>query len=52
LLQATDLAAASIPRGPRWGELLVAAETAQLDGELRTREDALRWLGERAAEGR
>ncbi len=44
LLAAEDLAAAAIPRGPRWGELLREAEDAQLDGELRTREDALAWL--------
>ena len=52
LLAGPDLAAAGVPRGPRWGELLLAAETAQLDGELGTREDALRWLRERAADGR
>ncbi|MBM3992433.1 MAG: CCA tRNA nucleotidyltransferase [Planctomycetes bacterium] len=52
LLTGADLAAAGVPRGPRWGELLLAAETAQLDGELRTRDDALRWLRERAVEGR
>ncbi|MBM3988885.1 MAG: CCA tRNA nucleotidyltransferase [Planctomycetes bacterium] len=52
LLAGPDLAAAGIPRGPRWGELLLAAETAQLDGELGTREDALRWLRERAADAR
>lgn len=52
LLAGPDLAAAGIPRGPRWGELLFAAETAQLDGELGTREDALRWLRERADGGR
>ncbi|MSR61871.1 MAG: CCA tRNA nucleotidyltransferase [Planctomycetes bacterium] len=44
LVTSRELASSGIPRGPRWAQLLRAAEDAQLDGELRTREDALAWL--------
>lgn len=44
LLASADLAAAGVPRGPRWGELLLEAEERQLEGELRTRAEALSWL--------
>ncbi len=44
LLDSTDLAAAGIPKGPRWKELLAAAERAQLDLRLRSRHEALEWL--------
>lgn len=44
LLSSADFAEAGIPRGPRWGELLLAAETAQLELEFTTREAALDWL--------
>ncbi len=44
LLTSSDLDAASLPRGPRWGELLEEAERLQLEGELRSREAALAWL--------
>lgn len=50
LLASADLAAASVPRGPRWGSLLREAETRQLEGELRTRDEALAWLAARAAQ--
>lgn len=49
LLTSSDFAAAGIPRGPRWGELLQAAETAQLELELTTREAALDWLRARSS---
>ncbi|MEQ1894117.1 MAG: hypothetical protein ABL998_16370 [Planctomycetota bacterium] len=39
-----ELAAAGVPRGPRYGELLRAAEDAQLAGEVRTRAEAEAWL--------
>lgn len=44
LLDSTDLAAAGVPKGPRWKELLAAAERAQLDLQLRDRPAALEWL--------
>jgi tRNA nucleotidyltransferase (CCA-adding enzyme) len=44
LLTSADLAAAGVPRGPRFGEILASLETRQLAGELRTREAALAWL--------
>ena len=44
LLLSTDLAAAGVPRGPRWGTLLLELETQQLNLTLRTREEALAWL--------
>lgn len=49
LLTGADFAAVGIPRGPRWGELLRAAETAQLELELTTREAALDWLRARSS---
>jgi tRNA nucleotidyltransferase (CCA-adding enzyme) len=44
LITPEDLAAAGIPRGPRWGELLREIETLQLDRTLCTRDEALGWL--------
>ena len=44
LVTSAELARSGVPRGPRWGELLRAAEDAQLDGELRTLEQAAAWL--------
>ena len=44
LIASEDLARLEIPRGKRWGELLREAEDLQLEGRLRTREDALSWL--------
>jgi tRNA nucleotidyltransferase/poly(A) polymerase len=46
LLTSVDLAATRIPRGPRWGELLRAAEDAQLDGRIVDRASAEAWLRE------
>ena len=43
-LVSQDLAAAGIPKGPRWSELLKAAETAQLDLEIQTHAQAQAWL--------
>jgi len=48
LLTSEDLDASGIERGPRWGQLLEEAETLQLDLVLTDREQALRWLRERA----
>ncbi len=44
LLTSSDLAAALVPRGPLWGELLREAETLQLEGALDSRAGALHWL--------
>jgi tRNA nucleotidyltransferase/poly(A) polymerase len=49
LITPEDLAAAGIPRGPRWGELLREAETRQLDRELCSRDEALAWISACAA---
>lgn len=43
-LRSKDLEAAGLPKGPRWGVLLAAAENAQLDGEIKSHVDALAWL--------
>jgi tRNA nucleotidyltransferase/poly(A) polymerase len=43
-LRAQDLERAGLPKGPRWGELLEAAETAQLDGRIASASEALAWL--------
>ena len=43
-LVSQDLAAAGIPKGPRWSELLKAAETAQLDLEIQSHAQAQAWL--------
>ncbi len=48
LLVSADLAAAGVQRGPRWSELLEAAEDLQLDGELDSRDAALAWLAAQA----
>lgn len=49
LLTPKDLGGVELPRGPLWGQTLKAAYTAQLEGTLSTREQALAWLVERAA---
>jgi tRNA nucleotidyltransferase/poly(A) polymerase len=48
LLTSADLFEAGVERGPRWGELLLEAETLQLDGELADRAAALAWLAAQA----
>jgi poly(A) polymerase len=45
LLGGEDLKAMGLAPGPRFGQILRALETAQLEGEVTTREDALRWVG-------
>jgi putative nucleotidyltransferase with HDIG domain len=45
LLTGDDLLAAGIPQGPRVGELLAEVRRLQVLGELRTREQAERWMG-------
>lgn len=44
LVRSDDLLERGVPRGPRFGELLRAAERAQLDGRFADREGALGWL--------
>lgn len=50
LLTGNDLHSIGLHPGPQWGELLDTVEFLQLDGQLRTRDDALRWLDEHQAE--
>ena len=49
-LRSKDLEAAGLPKGPRWGELLAAAETAELDGEIGSVAEAQAWLRARLAQ--
>ena len=44
LVRGDDLIALGLKTGPKFGEILEAAETRQLEGTLRTREEALEWL--------
>jgi tRNA nucleotidyltransferase-like protein len=47
LLGGDDLKALGYEPGPRLGEILRALEEAQLEGEVRTRPEAERFVGER-----
>jgi hypothetical protein len=51
-LAGSDLERVGLPRGPLWGRLLAEAEDIRLSGGHATREEALRWLAQRAAESR
>src|SRR5213075_2454241 len=44
LVRGDDLIALGLKPGPKFGEILEAAETQQLEGKLRTREEALKWV--------
>jgi poly(A) polymerase len=44
LVRGDDLIAMGMEPGPRFGEILEAVETRQLEGALKTREDALEWV--------
>src|SRR6266576_475291 len=44
LLRGDDLFALGLKPGPKVGEILEAVETRQLEGSLRTREEALEWV--------
>jgi poly(A) polymerase len=44
LVTGDDLIAMGLKPGPRFGEILEAVETRQLEGALRTREEALEWV--------
>ena len=50
LLSGRDLIAMGFEPGPRIGEMLRALETVQLEGEVRTREEAIQWVKRRADE--
>jgi poly(A) polymerase len=44
LVRGDDLIALSLKPGPKFGEILEAVETRQLEGTLRTREEAIEWI--------
>jgi tRNA nucleotidyltransferase/poly(A) polymerase len=44
LVRGDDLIAMGLKPGPKFGEILEAVETAQLEGTLKTREEALDWV--------
>jgi poly(A) polymerase len=44
LVRGEDLIALGMKPGPRFGEILEAVETRQLEGTLRTRDEALEWV--------
>ena len=44
LIRGEDLIALGMKPGPRFGEILEAVETRQLEGALRNREEALEWV--------
>src|ERR1043165_7970001 len=44
LLRGDDLIALGLEPGPKFGQILEAVETRQLEGTLRTREEALEWV--------
>jgi tRNA nucleotidyltransferase/poly(A) polymerase len=47
-----DLIALGLKPGPKFGEILEAVETQQLEGKVRTREEALAWVKREYALGR
>jgi poly(A) polymerase len=44
LVRGNDLIALGLKQGPKFGEILEAVETRQLEGSLRTRDEALEWV--------
>ena len=44
LVSGDDLIALGLKPGPKFGEILEAVETRQLEGALRNREEALAWV--------
>jgi poly(A) polymerase len=44
LLRGDDLIALGFKPGPQFGEILEAAETRQLEGKLRNRDEAVDWV--------
>jgi poly(A) polymerase len=51
LVRGDDLIALGLKPGPKFGEILEAVETQQLEGHLRTREEAIAWLKQEYALG-
>ncbi|CAN5284826.1 CCA tRNA nucleotidyltransferase [soil metagenome] len=52
LVRGDDLKALGIKPGPEFGRILEAVETRQLEGALRSREEALEWVKREFAAGR
>src|SRR5437667_3253197 len=52
LLRGDDLIALGFKPGPEFGEILEAVETRQLEGSLRTRDEALAWVKQRDLSGK
>ena len=52
LLRGDDLIALGLKPGPKFGEILEAVETRQLEGTLHTREEALEWVKREYSLGR
>jgi poly(A) polymerase len=52
LVRGEDLIVLGLKPGPKFGEILEAVETRQLEGELRTREEALDWVKREYSLGR
>src|SRR5205809_1663326 len=52
LVRGDDLIALGLKPGPKFGEILEAVETRQLEGTLRTREEALEWVKREHSLGR
>jgi len=44
LVRGDDLIALGLKPGPRFGEILEAVETSQLEGTLKTRDEAIEWV--------
>ena len=44
LVRGDDLIVLGLKPGPKFGEILEAVETRQLEGRLRTRDEALEWV--------
>ena len=51
LMRGDDLIALGLKPGPTFGEILEAVETQQLEGHLRTREEAIEWVKQEYALG-
>jgi poly(A) polymerase len=51
LVRGDDLIALGLKPGPKFGEILEAVETRQLEGHLRTREEAIEWVKQEYALG-
>jgi poly(A) polymerase len=52
LVRGDDLIAVGLKPGPKFGEILEAIETRQLEGTLQTREEALEWVKREYLSGR